>query len=119
MDEKALEYHFPSIIRLLDITTIGPYLVKHHILQMNEYYNDYQCALTHHQSDNAKLLPKLATKLIQRPQGFMDALKECVEHENCDGHRSLLDQLNGRVKASQQVSFVWGSGMYILCIHSG
>ena len=106
MEEETLEYHFPSIIRLLDISTIGPYLVKHHILQMDEYYNDYQSPLTHHQSDNAKLLPKLATKLRKHPQGFMDALKECIEHENCDGHRLLFDQLNGHAQASHQVSVV-------------
>ena len=88
--DDILDYNFPSIIRLLDITAIGPYLIKHGALQIEEYYNDYQCTLAHNNSYNAKLLPKLATKLKKYPQKFMDALEDCVAKEQSDGHQELL-----------------------------
>ena len=101
--DDVLDYNFPSIIRLLDITTIGPYLVRHGVLQMDEYYNDYQSALAHYQSYNAKLLPKLATKLKRHPQNFMLALEECVAKEQCDAHQELLMILQDHMHSSQQV----------------
>ena len=99
--DDILDYNFPSIIRLLDIMTIGPYLVRHNILQMDEYFNDYHCVLANHHSYNAKLLPKLATKLKKYPQHFMTALEECVASEQCDGHQELLTILKDHMHSSQ------------------
>ena len=101
--DDVLDYNFPSVIRLLDVTTIGPYLVKHGVLQVDEYYNDYQCVLAHNQCYNSKLLPKLATRLKKYPQNFMLALEECVANEQCDGHHELLRILQDYMHSSQQV----------------
>ena len=110
--DDILDCNFPSIIRLLDIMTIGPYLVKHNILQMDEYYNDYQCVLANHHSYNAKLLPKLATKLKKYPQNFITALEECVMNEQCDGHSELLMILQDYMHGSQSVMFTLCACVY-------
>ena len=75
---------------------------------MDEYYNDYQCSLAHHQSYNAKLLPKLATKLKKYPHYFMLALEECVAREQCDAHEELLMILQEHTHSSQQVGMYSG-----------
>ena len=97
--EDVMKHNFPSIMRLLNIYTIGPYLIKYGILEMDEYYNEYLSSVM----PQSRLIPKLILKLQKHPQEFMMALEECAKDEPHSSHLNLLAKLQDQMNNSQKV----------------
>ena len=95
-----MKYNFPSIVHLLDIMSIAPYLIKYGILEIDELCNEYSSATSMTYSQQ---IVKLMSKLQKHPQEFMMALEESAKNEPHSDHMELLVKLQHHLNSSQQV----------------
>ena len=97
MSTSSLESYYPSIIRLLDVQAIGPYLVKRGVLSSHEYYDSYAGPLEKGETSNYKLSLKLANKCLKMPKEFYEALEESLIHTQHTNHQELLELLPDQI----------------------
>ena len=91
---SSLESHYPSIIRLLDVQVIGPYLVKRGVLSSQEYYDNYVGPLQKGETSNYKLSLKLATECLRKPNDFLEALEESLyDNGSHASHQELFEMM--------------------------
>ncbi|XP_065900498.1 putative leucine-rich repeat-containing protein DDB_G0290503 [Dysidea avara] len=91
---SSLEDYYPSIIRLLDVQVIGPYLVKRGVLSSQDYYDNYVGPLQKGETSNYKLSLKLTNKCLKKPKDFLEALEESLNSTNHADHQELLETLS-------------------------
>ncbi|XP_065902706.1 putative leucine-rich repeat-containing protein DDB_G0290503 [Dysidea avara] len=91
---SSLENYYPSIIRLLDVQVIGPYLVKRGVLSSQDYYDNYVGPLQKGETSNYKLSLKLTNKCLKKPKDFLEALEESLNSTNHANHQELLETLS-------------------------
>ena len=94
-----MQHNFPIIMRLLDIMSIAPYLIKYGILEIDEFYNKYSSGYI----TRSQQIVKLMSKLQKHPQEFMMALEESAKNESHSDHMELLVKLQHHLNSSQQV----------------
>ena len=98
---SSLESHYPSIIRLLDVQVIGPYLVKRGVLNSQEYYDNYVGPLQKGETSNYKLSLKLATECLKKPNDFLEALEESLNDNGSHAsHQELFELMPYAVNVS-------------------
>ena len=90
---SSLENYYPSIIRLLDVQVIGPYLVKRGVLSSQDYYDNYVGPLQNGETSNYKLSLKLANKCLKQPKDFLESLEESLSNTAHANHQELLEML--------------------------
>jgi len=90
---STLDNYYPSIIRLLDVQVIGPYLVKRGILSSQDYYDNYVGPLQKGETSNYKLSLKLANRCVKKPGDFREALEESLNNTAHANHQELLEML--------------------------
>ena len=86
----------PKILQNLEFTAIDVYLVKHKLLSMEEYHQEYQKPFQSGILTNKDLVRKLLPKIEKTPRYFYRALYEAVNDPNQDkhpGHLALLQML--------------------------
>ena len=98
----SLESHYrPSIIRLLDVQVIGPYLVKRGVLSSQDYYDNYVGPLQKGQTSYYKLSLKLATECLRKPNDFLEALEESLnDNSSHASHQELFEMMPYAVNVS-------------------
>jgi len=79
---------------------IGPYLVKRGLLSSHEYYDSFVGPLTKGETNNYKLLIKLAKKCLKKPKEFQEALEESLSHTVHINHQELLELLPDKITVS-------------------
>jgi len=97
MSTSSFENYYPTIIRLLDVQAIGPYLVKHGVLSSHEYYDNFVGPLEKGETSNYKLSLKLATKCLKKPKEFHKALEESLSNSQHANHQELLELLPDQI----------------------
>lgn len=97
---STLENYYPTIIRLLDVQAIGPYLVKRGILSSHEYYDTYAGPLERGETSNYKLSLKLTNKCLKQPKQFHEALEESLSYGEHSNHQELLELLPDQITVS-------------------
>ena len=90
---RSLDNFYPTIIRLLDVQAIGPYLVQRGVLSSHEYYDSFAGPLEKGETSNYKLSMKLAKKCLKKPKEFHEALGESLNHAQHANHQELLELL--------------------------
>lgn len=97
---SSLENYYPSIIRLLDVQAIGPYLVQRGVLSSHEYYDSFAGPLEKGETSNYKLSMKLANKCLKKPKKFYEALEESLSYARHTNHQELLELLPDQIMVS-------------------
>jgi len=93
---SSLKNYYPSIIRLLDVQVIGPYLVKRGVLSNQDYYDNYVGPLQRGEISNCQVSLKLANECLKKPKHFLEGLKESLNNTSHVNHQELFDLLHVR-----------------------
>jgi len=99
---SSLENYYPSIIRLLDVQVIGPYLVKRGVISSQDFCENYVGPLQKGETGNYKLssIQKMANECLKKPNDFLEALKESLNHISHTDHQELFELLHVRLVIS-------------------
>lgn len=104
MSTSSLDNYYPTIIRLLDVQAIGPYLVQRGVLSSHEYYDTFAGPLEKGETSNYKLSMKLGKKCLKKPKEFHEALEESLSRTQHTNHHELLELLPNPITVSAIVN---------------